>query len=481
MNTRNHLSYESLLQRADKSVSEAVATVGKTYRLNYHFMPQAYWMNDPNGLVFFNGYYHVFYQHHPYSSEWGSMHWGHARTKDFIDWEHLPISLAPSEDYDADGCLSGSAVVGNGVLHLFYTGQRVVDGKTTQVQCRATSLDGVNFVKDRRNPLISDYPPEGSPDFRDPKVWEHSGVWFMALASGKDGIGKVLLYKSRDLSQWEYAGVLAQSDGTQGAIWECPDVFSLGGKHVLVVSPIGREPRRVIYFVGTLDYESGRFTADYSKELDHGPDFYAFGTERRLLLAWMDAWDVDLPSKKDNWAGAFTIPRELVLDANGCLRIHPLPELRRLRKEHFSATSILLDGNEKKLAAFDLKEAGLEIILQLDMEKTTASHFGIVFTDAQSSSQFSVGFKEKGKKLYLDTNDVGSGRKGIFSATLSLQEDRLELRIFVDRSSIEIFSDNGVVSLTSRIYPSSHTLIPHVFVVDGKLEVASIERWSLAK
>ncbi|NMB00840.1 MAG: glycoside hydrolase family 32 protein [Firmicutes bacterium] len=484
MITKNNSSHESLLYKADNSVSKAISGVVDTYRLHYHLMPQAYWMNDPNGLVYYNGYYHVFYQHHPYSPHWGPMHWGHARTKDFINWEHLPIALAPSEEYDADGCFSGSAVVEDGVLHLFYTGYRVIDGQAVQVQCRATSTDGIHFVKDPHNPLVKTYPPDGSADFRDPKVWRHDGLWFMALGSGKDGKGKVLLYKSRDLSHWHYVGVAAESDGTQGTIWECPDIFPLGGKYVLVVSPIGAEPRRVIYFVGEMDYESGKFRAEYVKELDYGPDFYApqtfFGAERRILLAWMDSWEANIVSKKDNWAGALTLPRELTLDSNGHLRIHPLPELKQLRKERVSATNVLLENNQKLFPLCDLQKVGLEVILNANLASTTASRFGIVFADPQNSQQITVGFKRNCGKLYLDTNIAGLGKKGIFWTELLPQQEKLEIRIFLDRSSIEVFADNGAASITSRFYLSSQKLVPELFAIDGKL-ITSIELWSLAK
>lgn len=483
MSTKSNSSHNSLLKKADNSVSQAMETVGDTYRLQFHFMPRAYWMNDPNGLVYYDGYYHVFYQHHPYSPDWGPMHWGHARTKDFINWEHLPIALAPSEDYDADGCFSGSAVVEDGVLHLFYTGHRVINGKTIQVQCRASSSDGINFVKDPHNPLISSYPPEGSSDFRDPRLWMQDGLWYMALGSGKDGIGKVLLYKSEDLSQWKYEGVLAESDGTQGTIWECPDIFLLDDKHVLVVSPIGREPRRVIYFVGEIDYKSGKFKVDYSKELDYGPDFYAaqtfFGTKRRIMLAWMDSWEVDIRSKKDNWAGALTLPRELVLDKNGCMQIHPLTELKELRKGQFSATNISIANNQKTFALVDLQKYGLELILDVDLEQTTASDFGISFADPENSEKVIVGFRNR--ELYLDTNDAGTCSRGVSAAKLASQGDKLEIRIFLDRSSIELFANNGTVSITSRIYPSSHKFVPQLFAIDGQLKITSIEFWNLAQ
>ena len=484
MNDTNNSNHKFLLREAENSVDKAVSTVGHFYRLHYHFMPKAYWLNDPNGLVYYDGYYHVFYQHHPYSPDWGPMHWGHARTKDFIDWEHLPIALAPSEDYDADGCFSGSAVVENGVLHLFYTGHRIIDGKITQVQCRATSSDGLHFAKDPHNPLICAHPPEGSGDFRDPKVWRHHGTWFMALGSGKDGIGKVLLYKSSDLSQWRYVGVVAESDGTQGTVWECPDIFPLGGRHVLVTSPIGAERRKVIYFVGDMDYDSGKFTAEYTGDLDHGPDFYAsqsfFGTERRILQAWMDAWESIIPSKRDNWAGALTIPRELTFDTNGHLRNRPLPELQGLRKGQVCATDILLESNQTLAFAY-IEDKGLEILLDVDLSQTTADDFGITLVDTINSEQYNVGFKRNEQKLYLDTDNAGIGHKGVFWADLFPQKGNLEIRIFLDRSSIEVFADDGVVSITLRIYPKSHKLVPQLFAIDGRLKIISIELWNLAQ
>lgn len=483
MNGNNKNNHEFWLQKAEERVAKAVLTVGDSYRLQYHFMPKAHWMNDPNGLVHYNGYYHVFYQHHPYSPDWGPMHWGHARTKDFIDWEHLPIALAPSEEYDADGCFSGSAVVENGVLHLFYTGHRVIDGKEIQVQCRATSHDGINFTKDPLNPLIQAHPPEGSRDFRDPKVWRHEGTWFMVVGSGKDGIGKALLYSSSNLSQWSYVGVVAESDGTQGTIWECPEIFPLAGKHVLVTSPIGMERRKVIYFVGHMDYDSGKFTADFTGDLDHGPDFYAsqsfFGTERRILLAWMDAWEVNIPSKKHNWAGALTIPRELTLNTNGRLRSRPLPELQRLRKEQIGVTDVLLERNQT-LPFAGMQDKGLELILEVDLSKTTATDFGIMFVDTINSERYIVGYKPNEQKLYLDTNNGGIGNQGFFWAELVPEKDKIEIRVFRDRSSIEVFADDGAVSITSRVYPKSNKLVPEVFAVDGRVKVINIGLWNLA-
>ncbi len=485
LDTERDTSHRLLLQKADASIRQALPTVSDTHRLHYHLMPQAHWMNDPNGLAYYRGYYHVFYQHHPYSSDWGPMHWGHARTKDFITWEHLPIALAPSEDYDADGCFSGSAVVEGDLLHLFYTGHRVIDGELIQVQCKATSSDGIHFIKDRRNPLITSFPSDGSPDFRDPKVWRHHGSWYMVLGSGRDGRGNVLLYKSQDLTQWEYVGVLAHSDGTQGTIWECPDLFPLGDRHVLLISPMGVKDRRVMYFVGDMDYDVGKFTPEYVGTLDYGPDFYAVqtfsGTERRLMLAWMDAWECDIPSKKDNWAGALTLPRELVLDESGKLRAQPLPELQKLRQRSISVARSFVVEKDQSMPLTDLQDACLELNLVLALNSSTASHFTLCFCYTESSEQILIGYNRATGELYLDTSKIHVGQPGLYKAALHPQGERLELRIFLDRSSIEVFANQGEATITARIYPRSQTTIPRLFALDGQIKVKSLECWNLAK
>lgn len=478
------MRHTDLVRAADRAVAKAASRVGQTFRLNYHFMPPAQWMNDPNGLVYYQGYYHVFYQHNPFAPEWGLMHWGHARTKDFITWEHLPIALAPSEPYDAGGCFSGSAVAVDGVLHLFYTGVWDVGGKLVQVQCRAASRDGIHFTKDPQNPLIASYPAEGSADFRDPKVWRRGDLWYMALGSGKDGRGKVLLYRSRDLSRWDYVGVAAESDGTQGAIWECPDLFPLGDKHVLLVSPVGRDPRRVMYFIGEMDYAAGKFRAEAGGELDKGPDFYApqtfFGTDRRIMLAWMQSWEGDIPTKEQNWAGAFTLPRELSLDSAGRLRVRPVRELAKLRTDLAFASQVMLEGWSGSLTACHLQKNGVEAVLRVDINQTTAAEFGLLWrTTGGDDAGFAVSVTRGDGKLCLDTTKCQRGQRGRYCCRVEQREGELEIRMFLDRSSIEVFGDGEAAAITARIYPTCPNLMPELFARGGVLK-ASLELWKLS-
>ncbi|MDF2964002.1 MAG: sucrose-6-phosphate hydrolase, partial [Paenibacillus sp.] len=228
-------NHKQLLAIADDKVNKAREIASRDpHRLNYHIMAPANWINDPNGLIQFKGSYHVFYQHHPFGVEWGPMHWGHATSPDLVHWEHQPIALAPSETYDHGGCFSGSAVEHEDKMYLFYTGV-VYDGaihtsnrhNRKEVQCMAVSNDGRTFEKHPASPILSNPPADGSKDFRDPKVWKYGNQWYMVVGSTKNGVGKVLIYESLDLVHWSYKGVALESSGTEGYMWECPDLFPL--------------------------------------------------------------------------------------------------------------------------------------------------------------------------------------------------------------------------------------------------------------
>lgn len=476
------MRHQEAVQRANRSVAQAVAAVDPTLRLHCHFQPPAYWMNDPNGLVYYQGYYHAFYQHNPYSPQWGCMHWGHARTKDFLTWEHLPIALAPSETYDRDGCFSGSAVVAHGALHLFYTGVRQSGGHLVQVQCRAVSTDGIHFAKDPRNPLIAGCPLEGAGDFRDPRVWTHDSSWYMAVGSGSAGRGKVLLYRSADLAKWQYVGIAAESDGSQGTVWECPDLFPLGDRHVLVVSPMGTNPRRVLYAVGDMDYAAGKFIPDSWGELDKGPDFYAaqtfFGAERRIMLAWMQAWESPVPSQDHNWAGAFTLPRELVLDSCGQLQVRPAVELALSRAERLMDAELTLDSGTCLLPVCDLRTGGYEVRLRIGLAGTSAPHMGLILSDAGGELRVVVGLRCEDLELYLDTTRAPGSQCGIYAAELQPAGDELEIWIFLDRCSIEISGPGKAASVTARVHPRCPQVVPEMFA-EGGMAKANLQLWIL--
>lgn len=230
------------ISRAEQVLQTQRQALNLRWYPHYHLAARAGWINDPNGLVWFDGWYHAFYQHHPYSTQWGPMHWGHARSKDLVHWEHLPVALAPEGPEDKDGCFSGSAVVDGDTLALIYTGHKFHgdpgdEANLYQVQCLATSRDGIHF---ERQGMVVDTPP-GMHHFRDPKVWREGDSWYMIVGAREGDTGQVRLYRSADLRQWQDAGVLDEAESTMGYMWECPDFFTLNGKRVLMFSPQGMQ------------------------------------------------------------------------------------------------------------------------------------------------------------------------------------------------------------------------------------------------
>ena len=309
-------------------------------RLQYHFEPAKGWMNDPNGLVYFNGMYHAFFQHNPHAPVWGPMHWGHAVSKNLIDWEELPIALYPDQVYEmregGGGCYSGCAVVRGDVLYLIYTSVSDALGQTQSV---AASRDGIHFEKYENNPVIRRFPADGSANFRDPKITEIDGMYYMVVGSGKDGTGRILLYTSANLLDWEYVGVLFEGK-EYGSVIECPDLFALGDRYVLMFSNTATHSAEFI--VGCFDGRS--FTPVTFHKPEAGPYFYAPQTfldpsGRRILIGWLYNWKKAL-DKGAEYAGALTIPREVTLSPDGTLRIFPVSEAEGLLTQEDEAVEI---------------------------------------------------------------------------------------------------------------------------------------------
>ncbi|NJJ41309.1 glycoside hydrolase family 32 protein [Paenibacillus apii] len=493
--TQGALLHRDALLKAEQSISRIKDTVGKDPgRLKYHFMAPAYWINDPNGLIFYKGEYHLFYQHYPYAAEWGAMHWGHAKSKDLVHWEHLPIALAPSEPYDLHergGVFSGSAVDDNGVLSVLYTGTVIKDGVLIQSQCLATSQDGITFEKYEGNPVIPGPPEDGSADFRDPKVWKHNGTWYMVVGSSKDGIGKALLYKSPDLRAWNYVGVLAESDGTMGTMWECPDFFPLDGRYVLLFSPMGMGERKTIYLVGDMDYETGRFTWDTMGDVDHGFEYYApqsflDGQGRRIIIAWLNAWDwmpwfKDFgPTAANHWCGAMSSPRTVELDTDSRLIFKPVKELEVLRREHFHIGPTEVAPGAPIIPKYVGSDC-LEIKAEFEMSGCTAEEIGFVLRGAGDGSQQTLlVYNTKTGVLRFDRTRSDGWSEGVRTAALERTGDEpLRLHIFVDTSVVELHTDNYRTAMTNNIYPEPASIALEVFANGGSANIASLDIWKL--
>jgi beta-fructofuranosidase len=440
---------------------KVIPVTNHRYRLKYHFSAPSGWMNDPNGLAYFKGFYHVFYQYYPYDSSWGPMHWGHARSKDLLHWENLPVALVPGDIEDEDGCFSGSAIVKDNKLFLIYTGHHYYDKNDQdnfwQNQNIAISEDGIHFKKYEKNPVISNPPSDNTQHFRDPKVWEHDGIYYLIVGSqNSEKLGRILLYKSKDLLNWQYNGVVtvAKNIKNDGFMWECPDLFRLNGRDILLFSPQGieRQKNRFLnlyqtgYFIGKFNYLNSQLKHGSFEELDKGHDFYATQTfiapdGRRILFGWMDMWEASMPEKRDGWAGALTLPRELILHDSKIYML-PVSETKSLRRKKVLDQS--LSVSDTKLDLSNTKH--LEINLQANFEEWLGSYFE-VYLKTTDDKEMSLTFNTKTCLLTLFRSGPDPYRYG-----KTLQNKKIKIRIFIDTSSVEFFINDGEVVFSERFY-----------------------------
>ncbi|MDQ5854392.1 MAG: glycoside hydrolase family 32 protein, partial [Chloroflexota bacterium] len=376
------------------------------HRPRYHFLPPANWMNDPNGLIQWKGEYHLFYQHNPNGPLWGTMHWGHAVSSDLVHWTHLPIALAPTPNsVDEDGCWSGCAVDHDGTPTFIYTGVR----GEQQLPCVATSHDDLlTWQKDRRNPVIAS-PPEDLDivAFRDHCAWKEAGTWYQIIGSGIKGVGgTALLYQSQDLIHWTYMHPIYVGDQHAtgalwtGSMWECPDLFPLGDKHVLIVSVWDNHLTHYpIYFVGTFAYHM--FSPEIERLLDLGASFYAPQTMaddqgHRLMWGWLREGRGPEAQQAAGWSGVMSLPRVLSLGPDGRLHMEPAPELQTLRGKHVRRTDLDLTPASSHVLE-DVRGDTLEIVAE--WEPGDATELGLnVRCSPDGAEQTLIVYDHAGKR-----------------------------------------------------------------------------------
>ncbi|MGV2937837.1 glycoside hydrolase family 32 protein [Providencia sp. AGC89] len=477
------------LELANNTIQTSRKNLDFQFYPQYHLAPFAGWMNDPNGLIYHQGQYHAFYQHHPFSASWGPMHWGHATSTDMVHWQHQPIALAPSEEYDRDGCFSGSAVSHNGELYLFYTGHIWLgnqgdDSQIIQSQCVAISTDGIHFEK--KGVVIP--PIEGFMHFRDPKVWQQNNKWWMVVgARDPHNHGQILLFSTSDLLNWEQNyQVLAKTDDKGVYMWECPDFFPLGKHFIALFSPQGKKAEKYQYrnlfqngyLVGNWSPNSPYTITHQFTELDFGQDFYAPQTflskdGRRIAIAWMDMWESHMPSQKDGWSGCFTLPREFTLNEQGKIISRPIEELKSLRQSTTHLPTINLEKNTTVLVNEDASCCELELIW--DLQQSPAEKFG-----------FWIGY---GVQFYIDNQNQRLTLMRHYpeytisdSRSVPLPEtQQLKIHAFVDRSSLEIFINDGDVNFSCRIYPHEGERDLKLFAINNQAKLEKATYWHLEK
>ena len=465
-------------------------TIPPEERPLFHLCARTGWMNDPNGLSRYGGQYHLFYQYHPYDSHWGPMHWGHAVSADLLRWKYLPAAMAPDMPYDMEGCFSGSALtLPDGRHMLMYTSVAKAvgkDGVLRDVQTQSLAFgDGVNYRKFEKNPVITarDLPEGGSPhDFRDPKVWQAGNVFRALIANDRPGEGgQMLLYESADLEHWTLKSVLAENHNRLGLMWECPDLFRLDGRTVLLASaqdmlPQGFEYHNgngTFYLLGDIDPESGRFVEESNHAADYGIDFYAPQTiltpdGRRVMIGWMQNWDTcNLHTPSTPWFGQMSLPRELSVK-NGILYQRPLRELEGRRGAMVEHVGVCLENGEISLPGIEGR--ALDIELEIEPDGELFNRFAIRFAKDELYHT-GVSFRPRESVLKVDRKFSGSRRAIIHQrrAKVNHQAGRLKLRLILDRFSVEVFVNDGeqVMSATLNTRLSARRV---TFFADGKLK-----------
>lgn len=476
------------LQKARGHVENNASSIGKPL---FHVSCPIGWMNDPNGLSVYDGEVHLFYQHYPYAPHWGDMHWGHCKTSNMLDWTHLPVALAPDTPYDKGGCFSGSAIQVDDRHVLMYTGiARDAAYPYEQNQCIAYG-DGIEYTKPYAKPVIlaSSLPDFcGKADFRDPKLWREDGVYYAAVGS-KDisDIGQVVLFRSHDLENWSFVSVLAKGRPGMGQLWECPDLFTLDDRHVLLVSPQFMEAsgqefhcgNGTLALVGTLDPEAYELAQDTEQAIDYGLDFYAPQTVllpdgRRIMMGWLQSWDNNLTPPDQNWSGVMSIPRELSI-RNGRLCQTPISELATRRSAHV-AHDVTLSGESIELHGVSGRSFDME--LALDMASGEAFEIRLA-----SSERHHTSFIIDPKKglITFDRSYSGIYRDIVCTRCMAVPMDsgKLNLRLIMDVSSIELFADGGAYAFSALI-STEHAARNILFTSKGQTKLV-VDFYSLEK
>lgn len=457
----------------------------------YHFRPEKNWMNDPNGLIYFEGRYHLFYQHNPYSDKWGTIHWGHAVSTDLIHWEHLPLALYPSNEDGEVHCYSGCAVAKDGVPYLFYTsvgaGNRGPE-KGAQ-QWSAVSHDGMlTWEKYGRPAIPEELHGIGEVEmWRDPFLWQED-CWYAVLSGTRQGKGCLLLYRSRDLEHWEYLNRIYDSD--EYWLIECPNMIPLGNSRYLILySPLDA----VRYMVAELDKKS--WELDILKEgifdhsiLKHG--FYSPNTYlndpkgRKVIIGWLAEADRENLTCVSGWAGIQSIPREVSVNTDGELSVKPVEEYLSLRQE--CLCSLHNCTKDTDFAGSDMKENAkiavsdtAEILLRAHAD-SSSSFVLRFFADEEGREETRLGFDGASGKLVLDRSR-SSLYDEVDKTEISCHIDSAEpdLHIFLDRSSVEIFVC-GHTTMTARVFPSLDQSCGIYLERQGNVELKELEIWQLS-
>lgn len=455
----------SPLEKADAAIKTATTKASTDpLRPIYHFHAPAQWMNDPNGPIEYEGWYHIFYQTNPYDDQWNHMHWGHARSRDMLHWEYLPVALAPSTERGEDHCFSGCCTLnGDGKPMIFYTS---IGAKRDPEQWAAIAQDDdLRTWKKLDKPVLTqaDNAPEKVREWRDPCVFRDGDKTYLVTGGMLDAkTGCVQLYEatSPDLSQWKRRGVLHQEAGDI----ECPLFFKLQDKWVLVISTQGHAK----YHTGRFDADTGKFTSEKSAWLDESDQFYAPNTlqdvdGRRIVFGWVRGWK---PGR--GWNGCFSLPRELTLAADGTLRQLPIGQTSTLFGDETGEEAFKITMGTKKLP--NAKGNAACLFLKFDPAQ------------ARGALGFNVRCSPDGKRKVPVSYDSGAlnvaGTR--YALALEGEEQAITLVVFLDRSLLEVYAQSGRVCITKVLKDVEPTDVEaELFLDKGEIEIEKLKTWAV--
>ena len=432
------------VKNAQEYISKNIEKVNLKYRQKFHMMPPIGWMNDPNGLVKFNGEYHIFYQFYPYDSNWGPMHWGHFKTSDFIKYQDLPVALAPEDQSVESGCFSGGAIVKDNNLHLIYTRHYEVDGFKSESQYSAVSEDGINFIKSEHAVFDNSKLPENlaTNDFRDPNPVYINGTYYL-FVGGKDikkNLGVIIILKSDDLETFEYHFHI-ENIYEMGDMGECPSYLKIGEYDILILSGCNVAEKNNCYLnvnsnvavICKIDFEHKTFKQIAVKELDKGDAFYAAQTvkhEDNIMIGWLEMWGKEYLTTKlgHNWAGCLSIPRVLSLEGTTLLQ-NPVDTIKNYYKRQYN----VVDGEY------------IDSVCDLSFSAKRDFKFNLKSENEE--------LKIYGKDGYLYVDTANTNNLVIKNVRRTDEAyDEFDVRVLLDVSSVEVFVNNGREVISFRIY-----------------------------
>lgn len=421
------------------------------FRPSWHVAPPQGLLNDPNGFIYHNGEYHLFYQWYPYACVHKDKYWAHLTSKDLVNWEWRPLGLTPSDWFDSHGVFSGHALSNGDELMLFYTGNtRIGNERFRQTtQCLAVSENGIDFKK--LGPIVPELPPGVTEHIRDPKIVKRGDEWLMFLgAQTIDLKGRLAIYTSKDLKQWQFKGLFGDEIGDFGYMWECPDFFELNGQNFVVAGPQGIESDSKHH---TIPHHNGIFKAEFSDDntpilggfqnLDMGFDFYAPQTMetpdgRRIMSGWMGLPD-EIEHPTNQWVHQLTALRQLTF-ADGKLMQWPIAEIEALRTEKQSLN--LSEGDT--FHGLATKSFDMEIVLDNGSE-----------LKLHDSGEEYVSIRLEDNTLYFDRTHTQI-QQGDKIRELKLDSAGAELRILSDNSSLELFINGGEQVMSARVFTNGN-------------------------